>query len=316
MRLVLVVPGLTAQPREALLRHASLRRLAPAQHRAAPDLDSALLAALDFDVAAAPLACLGAGIDPGRRWVVRADPVTMTVTRDDVRLDARVDDLDAEQSAALADLLNHHFKEDGLEFVAARNDAWFAISERTFDVQGGSVDAAIGRGLRERLPAGADAALWRRWWTEAQMLLHEHPLAERAANPVNGLWFSQAGTLPESLPTPVRAFLGTAGRASDVASGLARVNGGRSPRPRAFREIGPFDDDAIVVLERIASNEDLDAALRRWLDEACSALDAQRLAELVVVADGHGGAARWRVLRSRWLDRWRATSFEVPATPP
>ena len=87
------------------------------------DLDSALIACAGIDAPVAPLAALGAGLDVGTRWVARADPVSVDVGRDDVRIRARVDDLDADEAHALASLLRTHFADDGIAFACARSDA-------------------------------------------------------------------------------------------------------------------------------------------------------------------------------------------------
>jgi hypothetical protein len=313
MHVTLVVPALLALPHEALQATPALGRLAADAMRVAPDADSALLRALALDVPAAPLAALGAGVDVGTRWVMRADPVTMTVSHDDVRVDARVDDLDQDERATLMHLVATHFAADALVFEAPRADAWFVTSEAPFELETTPVDAAIGRPLRDRLPAGRDAARWRRWMTEAQMLLHEHPLASRQ-RPVNALWFSHAGRLPATWRPPAISAYGRANRTRDVAAGIARSGGARLAALTTCDELLAGAHDAIAVVEPLQEPEGLARVARAWLDPLVAALDARRIAALTIVADGGGAAASWRVSPRRWLDRLRGrrSRFEPP----
>jgi len=313
MHVTLVAPALLAQPHEALQATPALGRLAADAMRIAPDADSALLDALTLDVPAAPLAALGAGVDVGTRWVMRADPVTMTVSHDDVRVDARVDDLDDEERATLMRLLATHFAADALVFEAPRADAWFVTSDTPFELQTTPVDAAIGRPLRDRLPAGRDAARWRRWLTEAQMLLHEHPLASRH-QPVNALWFSHAGCLPATRRAPALPAYGRAGRTMDVAAGIARSGGASVAALPACDQLLAGANDAIAVVDASHDPDGLARLARAWLDPLVAALDARRITGLTIVADGGGCAASWRVAPRRWLDRMRGrrSRFELP----
>ncbi|HKO02023.1 MAG TPA: hypothetical protein VJ032_10040, partial [Thermoanaerobaculia bacterium] len=134
--LALTVPGLLAADMRSVKTLAPLQTLAryadpPALHK--NGIGEALLATLGLDAATplAPLCAQGAGID-AHRYIVGATPVTLTADRDIVVLERRVDDLDAEDSATLIDLLNRHFADDALQFVAPRPSTWFIESTRTF----------------------------------------------------------------------------------------------------------------------------------------------------------------------------------------
>lgn len=72
-------------------------------------------------------------------------------------------------------------------------------------------DEALGADLFEHLPEGAEGRRWRALLSEAQVILHNHPVnAQRAAQgkaPVNSLWFWGAGVLPDHVTTPFSAIL-------------------------------------------------------------------------------------------------------------
>jgi len=321
MQLVLVVPGLLALAPEALARDATLSRVAAASEPlVVDDLDQALLGALDMVVPPAPLAALGAGAEPAGRFVIRADPVTMRVTHDDVRIAARVDDLDAREVALLRTMLDAHFAAEGLSFLAPRGDAWFAACDAAQAIAATPLDAAIGRALRPCLPTGTDAGRWRRWLTEAQMLLHEHALGSRT-HPVHGLWFSGGGMLqgPAASSGGSRGEGGlpricaAPGRDSDVARGIARLAGSDAlPCTGVAGAIAAASDASrlVIVLSRAVDGRDASAPIAA----ALHALDRGQLERLELVADGRGVGATWSLRRPSLWRRIapRTARFAVP----
>lgn len=315
MPLGLLLPGLVDVDAAALAACAPLARLAAhARGEAVDDADAALLQAAGVDAAVAPLAAAGAGLADGSAWVARADPVTTLLTHDDVRVVARVDDLDAGEAAALATLLDAHFAADGLRFVAPRADAWFVLADRPHAVAFTPLSAATSRPLRARLPVGDDARRWRRWWTEVQMLLHAHPLGARPRHPVGTLWFSAAGR-PAARLAPVRAFAGP-GRDADAARGLARQSGGDVHPPDALAAAlgaGP-PGPALAVAPPVVDAASLHHCAEALVVPALDALDAGRLDALVLVGSGRADAARWQVRRASWAGRLlrRRAPFVLP----
>jgi hypothetical protein len=321
LRITFVLPGLLALPSEALAHESALSRIASLATPAPElDLDAALLADLSLDAAPAPLAALGAGVDVANRWVIRADPVTMVVGRDDARLGGYVHDLaDAERTMLLA-LLNAHFAIDGLVFSAPRADAWFATSAAPHAIDTTSVEQAEGRTLRGLLPSGPDAARWRRWLTEAQMLLHEHTLAARADRPVNALWFSGGGMLPDISSLPSVHASAAPGRDGDLLRGIARVRGDDAALP------GPLDaalkdtnrEALILALAPVDSSAALARAARDFLAPALDALEHGRVSSVKLIADGERGTASWHARRRAWLARLtqRRSRFVPPPRGP
>jgi hypothetical protein len=330
--LILVVPGLLAQPPQALAGMPSLATLA---RQAAPPrlarrgIAAALVSALGArdDTPIAPLAALGAGVAPGADYVSMADPVFLAADRDDVVLVRRVDDLAPEAAAALAALLDRHFADDGLHFLAVRPDAWFVRCASAPEIVTTPLDAALARGIYAHLPRGRDAGTWKRWQNEIEMLLHEHPLnaAREAAGdaPVTGIWFWGGGRLTDVGPLPVAAVTAATGRIGDVARGIARAGGGTAtnlePSDAAARTVaqaaaadGPSPAVAIVVGEAIDREAALADIEERWLAPALALLDRRRIDALDLIADGNGTAAHWRAKRPGW---WRRIVAGVQARP-
>lgn len=273
----------------------ALARLsAYATHADIDDTDAALIEAsgAPAGTAVAPLAAIGAGFDPGNSYVLRADPVSLVAGRDDVLLAGRIDDLAVEEAQALAATLDQHFAVDGLAFHAPRPDAWFVTARTRVPVEADPF--AINQPIHSRLPRGEHGGTWRRWLSEMQMLLHEHPVnAQREASgraPVTGIWVSGGGVAPRELRVGVAVYA-SPGHASDVAKGLARL--ANTPVRDVPAELPP--DDALVVID--------DPGLaQRWIARGVAALDRGTIAELTLIA----GTQRWRAARPSWWRRMRA----------
>ena len=338
MHLLLVVPGLLSHSAQTLATApslVSLQRYASAP-RVTPDgLANALLAAVGAptDTPLAPVAALGAGLDPAddRGYVTFADPVLLAADRDDVVLMQRVDDLDEYEAGALVATLIRHFADDDLRFEIARADAWFARSAHAPDLATTPFDAAHRRGIFLHLPRGRDSGKWKRWGNEIEMLLHEHPVnaAREAAGrvPVSAIWFWGGGRLADVDLRALPALAVTAARNSigDIARGLARAGsrgasglGAETTTARALeRATGTAATTALIVVDaadRATSLADLDV---RWLAPAIDALSRHHIASLDLLADGNGVAARWTIAPPSLWQRMtaRGKPFVVPALP-
>jgi hypothetical protein len=301
MRFSLVFPHvLTADALDAI---PALARIASYGRREdIGDADAAIARMLGASGAAiAPLAALGAGLDAGGTYVLRADPVTFVAGRDDVLLAGRVDDLGSDDAASLVETLNRHFASDGVAFHAPRADAWFATAHRHVPVE---ADALLpSEPIGAHLPRGEHGPTWRRWLSEMQMLLHEHPVNRRRERtglaPATGIWVSGGGTLPEASASPPVSIHVAPSRVGDVAAGIARLRGGAAPAPPTGFEALARGGDALVVLAKF---DDGDA--RDWLVPAVAALERGAIDEIGIVAVD-GRARRYQALRPSWWRRMR-----------
>ena len=308
MQLILVVPGLlesraglpTSVQAPAL---AHLLAMSGAPAREGGGIDAALAARYgvirqtDWPLASIRLAALG--VDPGVAFWLAADPVTLTVGRSDVRLAGVVDDLTRADADGLVATLNAHFAGDGLTFVAPRPDSFFVHAATRTRLATHPPGAALGRPLHGLLPEGADADAWRRWHSEIEMLLHEHPVnieRESAGQPpANSLWFSGGGTLP-ARPEPavsIRTFA-----AGGIATTLAAHVG--SPARALPGHLGAaLDDagDAESVVVALAAALDLAHLERSWAAPARNALAGGSLDAVTLLSDNAGDAVVWHARR-------------------
>jgi hypothetical protein len=324
MRLVLALPHLLAVEPAILAGMPGLARIAafadaPACVDAGIDAAFAQAAGAPADASLAQLAAIGAGLGPSDA-ILFADPVKLVAGRDDVLFGGRVDDLAAEDAQALVALLNAHFAADGVRFSAPRADTWFvtATSARALT----TAPPAILRGaIYPHLPRGDDATTWRRWLSEMQMLLHEHPIneaRERAGRaPVTGIWIWGGGREDWDAPLPAADWYAPDGRAGDVVRGLARRAGRDAALPRdALASMGPASA-LHAVLPPTRSETEATALDGAFLAPAAAALARGDLESIVLIADAGGPAYRWQATRPslarRLRHRFGMPPFALPA---
>ena len=217
-------------------------------------------------VPVAPYTALADGMDSMGRYCLRADPVCFLLLRDRVLFAGTTRGLAREEADALISALNSHFTADGLQFTAPHPDRWYLLLDASPALQAVSPSQALGRDVAENLLQGTDARKWRRWITEAQMVLHEHPVnldrEQRGLPPVNSVWPWGGGILERPAAAPWAQVwaddplaLGLA-QAADIASG---------PLPQSAADLcrGPVGrGDILVVCE---GGEGLECLEREWM---------------------------------------------------
>jgi hypothetical protein len=243
----------------------------------------------------------GDALAPGDATWIAADPVHLAVDRDRLLLgDPAALDITTAEAEALCTVLREHFAADGLRVHAPHPHRWYVAQAADAALTTTPLAQAIGRSIDERLPHGADGARWRTRATEAQMLLHAHPVntarEARGAPAVNSVWLWGAGRW-RALAKPDRARW----YADDpLVAGLVAANQGRSVSvPASFAALAasvPDDAVATVVLDALrtpAASGDLDAWRERlarieahWIAPALAALRAGRIGMLSLHAPG------------------------------
>lgn len=319
MHFTIVVPGLLDWPLSAL---AAVEKEAPALARliaAAPspaiDADGLVATACrscgiakQQDWPVAPWLARAAGLDTDGAYWLCAEPARFVVGQADVRLAGLVGDLDEAEADALIATLNAHFADDGIRFAAPGPAHWFVRVEHAPRLITRPPEVALGAPLFPYLVAGPDAARWRRWQSEMQMLLFEHAVnrsrEQSRREPVDGVWLWGGGTLvPRDAPA-VRIFA-NGGLIRDLgrSAGLAPA-----PLPAAL-DATPSGAAEVFWLDAI----DVDAAAMRlpaldraWLAPAERALHAGTIREVELVIAGRALALGFRVPRPSLVARWRS----------
>ncbi|HSH71528.1 MAG TPA: hypothetical protein VK974_00600 [Methylophilaceae bacterium] len=200
----------------------------------------------------AAIASLGEGMarEAHGYWLL-AHPVHFVLQRDYFSMGPRLS-LSEGESHTLMDILNQHFADDGLTFLAASTpDYWYLHVEADPEITTTELGLVIGRDTTSYMPQGKGAAKWNRLLNEAQMLLHEHAVndarEQRGELPVNSLWLSGGGVLPTILQPANKTIY-----ANDIFSkGLALLAGEHAkPLPVSMQAVlDGSHGDVVLVLD-------------------------------------------------------------------
>ncbi len=262
---------------EALLARGRRARIAGAS----PERWLAAAYQLPDDLPLAPHALRGDGVDPGNDCWMRADPVHLRVHRDRlVLVDATRLALTPADTQEFIAALNAHFAPEGIRFSAPTPQRWYLKLATEPRLRTTPTAEAAGRSIEPLLPSGADCALWRRVFNEAQMLLHGHPRnQEREAQgqlPVNSVWLWGAGRTHE-----MAAAYDAVWSDHPLATGLAAASGAaahRLPASGAMLLKELHGRTQLVVLASLPATAYGDATAWR---EAVLALEQSWLAPLL-----------------------------------
>jgi hypothetical protein len=306
MHAELVVPGLFAAGVGTRFTALELL-LARGRSRAAPAqrLEGWLQEAFDLGDGPFPagaLTLLGCGGDPGGASWARADPVHLRLMRDRMILaPADAVDLSGEEAAALCEALNRQFP--AMSFTACQPSRWCVRFADTTDIEN-PLDLAG----REVAPPRNAAPLL----TEAQMVLHAHPVNEareaRGEPAVNSLWLWGAGRA-----TQARCAWQSVASDDPAVSGAARLAGARQrPLPRSARdwlERLPEDGRHLAVLDALRSQEPvhsrIEALERDWFGPLLAALRAGRVGMVTVHVPDGAEAVSFETIRADLRRFWR-----------
>ena len=320
--LVLIVPGLLTRPEREL---ASMRALAMLCRHASARVERNGIVAAIFDAIGmppgspvAPLALLGAGVDPGDDYVLLAEPVHLAADRDRGISAQAIDDLSAADAVRFVQTLDAHFRDDDLRFEAVRPNAWFARRREPAQIATTPPDAARDAERLANLPTGADSALWRRWQNEIEMLLFDHPVniarESRGEQAVTAVWFWGGGRLadvallprltvaaPPTMPGDVVRGIALHGKS---ASGTARAGTAAPAAEDANRDLGDIVAQAqhykgTPVMVVSGKDSDIDA---RAFAPALEHLVARKLDSVTIVANVAKGVV---VLKAKPPTLWQ-----------
>jgi hypothetical protein len=217
-------------------------------------------------------------------WVC-AQPVHLAVDRDSLILQPLMQlNLNDHESRALFNTVRAHLAGEQLEARHIATGLWCIGSARGQRLLTTEPESVQGCSIDGKLPAGADESFWQRLVTEAQMLLHEHPVniarEARGEMPVNSIWVWGGGTLPaltqpfDMLFTdePVLRAAGvlSGSRMLDAPSGLAAL---------------PEGDEALIQINLNGERDDqsLDALDKNWLAPAWAGLASGAIDALTLV---------------------------------
>jgi hypothetical protein len=330
MHLTLVIPGLLDMAAPVLdgidAAAPALARLLAAAGPPSVDHDGAIAvicAALGIvkqhDWPIAPWLAHAAGIDATAAYWLCAEPATFTVGRGDVRLSGVVGDLESVETTALLSTINAHFAGDGIRFEAPHPARWLVGAVATQSLSTLPPEDVIGKPLLGRLPEGTDAARWRSWQNEVQMLLFEHPVniaREAAGRPVvNSVWLWGGGVAPSTKRYPrIAAIYTNAWRQRELARAVDLLC---TPVPvtlDVLRDKSPRSPAMVWLEPPVGADPQLRASWltaldRDWATPARGAFHNGTIKVLEIVLVGRSSAVRFagkRLSLARRLRTWRS----------
>lgn len=256
-----------------------------------------------FDGETIPVAALRhhvRGNDAGSGVWVCADPAHVRSEVTGARLMAwPVMDIGSDEVRALSLALMPLFRDLGLVLAVDTASSWSVRLPAAPEVPFVRPVDALGADLLDCLPQGEPGRYWRRLFTEAQVVLHAHPVnAERTAAgklPVNALWFWGAGPLP----APVESRLALLASSDDTLRGLGKLAGipCSAPAPGSLDVPGQAGD---VLLD--LDVRDPGSVWSRWLPRFRQGLRERRFTALELLFPS---GERFRVRHTHRLRWWR-----------
>jgi len=280
---------------------------------AASSFPECLLECFDVPTQDAPVAAitlLGDGKDPGLHYWLRADPVSLQATRTRLMLAPLAEDeLSTEEARTLAAALTPHLAATGHELLVCHPQRWYIRCPSSQRLHTEPPLAAAGLLTEDRMPSGEDGPSWRRLMTEAQMLLHEHPVNEaRAASgklAVTGIWPWGGGILPTVAPSRYTDVYSD----DPLARGLARASGATvhdSPRDtKNVLERSGRQSIVLVADATMASGSDMTRFDAAWMSPLKEAITHGALSGLRLLLVCETGVVSRTVQRSHLRRFWR-----------
>jgi hypothetical protein len=257
--------------------------------------------------ASAPLDWLGQGGEPRPGSWLRAEFVHLELGTHSARLQ-RIEALSLEDAAALVTALRVSLLFPGIEVLrpplSQQTSQLFLYSASPVEAVCFPADFEATTELREALPQGRDGPLLRRLLTEAQMVLHDHPVnakRERHGLPrVNAIWPAGLGDFAGLWPAPLPSIV-----SDDLyLKGLGRLHGAQvQPVADSAVQALMSQDSGLVALS-ITAAEDSSAVLRalekNWFAPLVGALGKGRLSAVELTLDQFRVHLDRRDLRRFW----------------
>jgi hypothetical protein len=237
----------------------------------------------------APLTYLADFGHPPQGYCLRADPVRLVPDLAAVWMHSGHLPIES----TLAQTLTTALTEFGLQFQLASPERGYVLCQRPPQCQFTTPWAARGESLDAIMPAGPDAAFWRRVLNDTQVLAHQH---QTEGQVVGGLWVHSGGDAVANPAAPLIASV----RALHADTALVA---------RALGVEQVVGDDQVQFLEWAPTEPDPQAAiaeLERVLKPLWSRLRWGRLAHLTLASPKR--AWHWRP-----RDLWRLSRPGAPS---
>ena len=202
------------------------------------------------DYPIAPISLSADGGDPEQYYWLRADPVHLRATRDQLMLvDSGAFSISLAEAELFAHAFNEYFKDDGYLLYPLRPDRWYLRVAHTPRLTTTPVHQVTGKHIDPYLPQGMDGLAWHRFYNEVQMLFFSLAVnsarEQRGEIPINGLWCWGGGHMPEITPVTQGKLWANDTNARAMALMAAM------PNDALPTDVTHIDDHAIILLDQL-----------------------------------------------------------------
>lgn len=273
----------------------------------------------------APITFLADGGDPGSHYWLRADPVHLRATRDQLMLvDSGAFNVNQAEAAQFADAFNRHFQADGYVLYPVRPNRWYLRADIPPALSTHSINAVSGQHIDPYLPSGGDALAWHRFYNEIQMLFFSLAVNDareaRGELTINGLWCWGGGVMPTLQPTITSKLLAndSDARALAFAAGL--------PNDQLPENASGIDQPALVLLDALSGaaqygdyygwREAILQMEKNWFVPLLAQLKSGKLSSINITTFTQQHAITWHTRRSDLLKLWRRDTLPQLLTMP
>ncbi len=273
----------------------------------------------------APFTLLADGGEPDKHYWLRADPVHLRATREQLMLvDSGAFNLDQNEAEQFAQAFNLHFQTDGYTLYPLHPKRWYMKLSLPPRITTFSVNAVTGRHIDAYLPKGADALDWHRFYNEIQMLFFSLPINEqresRGELAVNSLWCWGGGTMQLGL----NRNDGMLWANDSDARALAAATG--SPYAHLPANAGSIDSPGLVYLDTLSGaaqyadyqgwREALLEMEKNWFHPLLARLKSGKLSSLRITTFARDHTVNWEIGRADLYRFWRRASVTQSLTLP
>lgn len=273
----------------------------------------------------APITFLADGGDPADYYWLRADPVHLRATRDQLMLvDSGAFAISQAEAELFAEAFNLHFHDDGYVLYPLRPNRWYLRLNKAPDLTTHSVNSVTGKHINAYLPGGKDALDWHRFYNEIQMLFFSLGINNerevRGDLTINGLWCWGGGIMPTLQAPSIHKLLAndSDARAMAFAAGV--------PNDQLPSNAFDLDHSALVILDGLSGaaqygdytgwRETILQLEAEWFAPLLKGLKSGKLSSVEIMTSTHTRALTWHIRRKDLLKIWRRSSLTSILTMP
>jgi len=247
-------------------------------------------------LATAPLRRLADNSPADSQFWLQLNPIFLRADQDRLLVFSSEDfDFSQQESEALAETFASHFSDEGWVPELSNAHRWYLPLSSDPCFTSAEFHQVLGRNMDPFLPAGEGAIKWHGILNEVQMLFFNAPVNEQREStglaPINGLWFSGGGYLPESVDTPFSLIACQ----ETLANGLAKFADIEHVNGIDIDHLSLDKGEGVLVYEHLQAPVhhadpyrwiDAISDFERWLEDLISRAGSQSMDVQIYPCDG------------------------------